>query len=78
MEVERTELEYREGNSDKVYIVALLQYDNGYQVEFQYGRRYNVGNRSVKPNHAVPFGVAKALYEETIHKKRKKGYVDKM
>jgi len=77
-EVEKTELEFREGSSDKVYIARLMkQSDDLYRVIFKYGRRHNVHNVIFNPKmekDGVPFGVAKAIYEEMVHKKLKKGY----
>lgn len=73
-EVERTELEFREGSSDKVYIAILHKIDDGYQVEFRYGRRYNVNNSSRKPAGPVPYGSALMIYNEQVDKKLRKGY----
>jgi predicted DNA-binding WGR domain protein len=75
MEVEKTELEYRAGNSDKVYIATIMEYDNGHQVVFTYGKRYNVTGRSVKPDHPVTYPEARAIAKQMIDKKLKKGYV---
>jgi len=77
MEVEKTELEYRDGNSDKVYNAYIMKYDDGYQVVFTYGKRYNANNRISKPDHAVSYAEASAIYNEMVAKKRKKGYVDR-
>jgi predicted DNA-binding WGR domain protein len=78
-EVERTELEYREGSSDKVYIVILYKTeDDQYQVKFSYGRRYQVNNHSMKPTEGpTTHGNAMGIYLKQIEAKRKKGYVDK-
>ena len=75
MEVDKTKLEYRAGNSDKVYIATIMKYDNGHQVVFEYGKRYNVTGRIVKPNSPVTYPEARSIYDEMIHKKLKKGYV---
>ena len=77
-EEERTELEYRDGNSDKMYIAIIHKIGDGYKVEFKYGKRYQVGNSSFKPNEPVPYGEVLGMYNEQIQKKRKKGYVDAM
>lgn len=76
-EVERTELEYREGTSDKVYTAAIMEYDNGHQVVFEYGKRHNLVGRVVKPDSAegVSYQKALSIYHEMINKKLKKGYV---
>ena len=75
MEVERTDLEYREGTSDKVYIAIINKYDDGHQVEFRYGRRWQTHNRITKPTTPVSYPEARAIYDEMINKKLKKGYV---
>ena len=75
MELERTELEYREGNSDKVYTAALMEYDNGHQVVFEYGKRHNLVGRIVKPDQPVSLQKARTIFKEMIDKKLKKGYV---
>jgi len=78
-EVERTELEFREGSSDKVYTAIMYKdEDGGYRVLFKYGSRYNAHNRNDKHFYeGVPYGEALGIYHEMIDKKRKKGYVDK-
>lgn len=73
--IEKTKLEFREGSSDKVYIATVMQYDDGHQVIFEYGKRNNVNNRIVKPSSPVSVQEALAIYYETINKKLKKGYV---
>lgn len=74
IEVERTELEYRDGNSDKVYIAILNKLDEDqYQVIFKYGRRYNVNNEVKKP--VMSFGDAQGVYQKQINQKLAKGYV---
>lgn len=78
VEVEKTELEFREGSSDKVYIAILYKIDDLYQVKFSYGKRFNVNNHSMKPEQPVTYGEAVGIYNQQVAKKRKKGYVDKM
>ena len=75
-EVERTELEYRAGSSDKVYIAILEKNeDNAYRVTFRYGKRWQVNNTICKPESGtIPYGEAKYIYEDMISKKLKKGY----
>ena len=73
-EVERTELEYREGTSDKVYIAILFKQGDGYRVKFSYGKRWNVNNHSHEPETEVSYGEAHAIYQKKIDQKLKKGY----
>lgn len=75
MEVERTELEYRSDRSDKVYTASIMEYDNGHQVVFRYGKRHNLVGRIVKPDQPVSLQQARIIYQEMINKKLKKGYV---
>lgn len=75
-EVERTELEYRDGNSDKVYIAILYKIEeDGYRVKFSYGRRHNVNNHSFEPSSPVSYGEAQGIYQKKVDQKLKKGYV---
>jgi len=76
---EKTELEYRDGGSDKLYTAMMYKgTDERYYVLFTYGKRYGYQNRVEKHFHeGVPYGEALGIYQEMIDKKRKKGYVDK-
>jgi predicted DNA-binding WGR domain protein len=76
MEIESTQLEFREGNSDKVYTATIMENDGGHHVVFLYGRRHNLTGRIVKPSSgSVSYQEARGIYKDMIDKKLKKGYV---
>lgn len=73
--VQECYLEYRQGTSDKVYNIRLIQDHTGeYRVKFEYGRRFNslTGGSKVGP---VSYAVAEAAYDKLYHEKTAKGYV---
>lgn len=73
--VQECYLEYRQGTSDKVYNIRLIQDDTGeFHVKFEYGRRNNslTGGSKVGP---VSYNVAAAAYDKLYHEKTAKGYV---
>lgn len=73
-EVEKAELEFREGSSDKVYIAILFKQGDGYRVKFSYGKRWNVNNHSHEPAEEVSYGEAQAIFQKKVDQKLKKGY----
>jgi hypothetical protein len=76
---EKTELEYRDNNSDKLYTAMIYKgEDDLHYVLFTYGKRYGYQNRVEKHFHTgVPYGEALGIYQEMVDKKLKKGYVNK-
>lgn len=68
---------YTEGSSDKEYHAQLKnppgQADE-WVVEFQYGRRGKALKSGSKTPSPVDFATAKAIYEELVAEKKKKGY----
>lgn len=78
-QVEKTELEYRAGCSDKLYTAMLYKSEEGkYYVLFTYGKRYGYQNRNEKYwFKGMLYGEAIGIYQEMIDKKLKKGYVNK-
>jgi len=74
MQAEQISLYYRDGGSDKVYHAQLEQKDEGWVVNFQYGRRgaaLQSGSKTAKP---LAFAKAKVAYDKIVNEKLGKGY----
>lgn len=65
---------YTEGSSDKVYQLQLEEKNNGWVVNFQYGRRHSTLKAGTKTEEPVSFEVAKQAYDKLLKEKTKKGY----
>lgn len=65
---------YTEGSSDKVYQLQLEEKDDGWVVNFQYGRRHSTLKAGTKTNKPVSFEDARAAYDKLLKEKTKKGY----
>ena len=71
---ESIQLYFREGSSDKVYVVNLKEEPTGWRVNFAYGRRgasLTTGTKTTKP---VPYINAKKIYNKVVNEKADKGY----
>lgn len=76
--VESKHLFYREGGSDKVYNVELLETpQKQYVVKFAYGRRGSTLSTGTKTASPTTFEKASAVYGKLIHEKMAKGYCEK-
>ena len=71
--VDRADLWYREGNSDKVYHLELLERDGLYTVNYAYGRRGNALNTGSKVSN-VGMSDARKAYNKILSEKTGKGY----
>jgi len=74
MSAENIQLSFTQGSSDKVYHVALEPSNDGYLVNFAYGRRgkpLKTGTKTAKP---LPYDQAKHAYDKLVQEKRAKGY----
>lgn len=75
--IKQTTLHYQDDRSDKIYEVDLLSAgDDGYIVNFRYGRRganLKEGTKTTKP---VPLPEAEKLFDKLVKDKTKKGYQD--
>lgn len=72
--MENITLYYREGSSDKVYQVSIESKDDGYAVNFAYGRRGSTLSTGTKTTTPVPFQTAQAIYKKLVQEKTAKGY----
>jgi bifunctional non-homologous end joining protein LigD len=73
MQTERAELYFRQGSSDKVYHLQLVNEDARWSVEAQWGRRGSALQSDVKAN-GVPYEEAKRVYDRILREKTGKGY----
>ncbi|MEZ5303483.1 MAG: reverse transcriptase domain-containing protein [Verrucomicrobiales bacterium] len=69
-------LEFREGNSDKVYRAAVVPQAGGFMVTFAYGRRGQALREGTKTETPVTEERARAIFANLVASKRKKGYGD--
>jgi bifunctional non-homologous end joining protein LigD len=71
---ESIRLSFTQGSSNKVYHVSLDPKDDGYLVNFAYGRRngtLKLGTKTAKP---LPYDQAKYAYDKLVKEKMAKGY----
>lgn len=74
---EQVSLFFTEGSSDKEYHAQLRLAEgqsDTWIVEFQYGRRGKALKPGTKTAQPVDFATAKAVYDELVAEKKKKGY----
>lgn len=74
--LQSVKLSYRQGRSDKVYLVQLEQVEGGYVVNFQYGRRGSTLRAGAKTLNPVPLETARALYDRVVRSQLKDGYTE--
>jgi len=67
-------LQYREGSSDKVYQASLESKENGWVVNFAYGRRGSTLTTGTKTSTPVGRIEAEKIFERLVAEKMKKGY----
>lgn len=68
-------LYFQSGGSDKVYHVQLEAREEGYVVNFQFGRRNGTLNSGTKTAAPVSFDKARKIYDALVKEKTSKGYV---
>lgn len=73
---EKISLYYREGRSDKVYHVQLEQCEDGFVVNFQFGRRHSTLQSGTKTAAPVSYEKAKKTYDRLVAEKKGKGYTE--
>ena len=67
-------LHYQEGNSDKVYQVAITESSAGYIVDYSYGRRGSTLSAGTKTQTPVSLEMAQAIFYKLVQAKLAKGY----
>lgn len=70
-----TTLYYRDGRSDKVYLIAIEPRDGGYVVNFAYGRSGSTLNTGTKTTSPLYFEAAQKIYDKVVREKLAKGYI---
>lgn len=74
MIVEKADLWFQEGSSDKVYHAAIEESCGGFIVTFQYGRRGGHMNTGTKTDFPVSRAEAQKVFDKLVQSKLKKGY----
>lgn len=72
--VRRTKLQFREGNSDKVYEADLCETGDKFLVNFRYGRRGAELKEGTKTTSPVALAEAEKIFQKLIDEKKRKGY----
>ena len=72
--LEKNTLSYKEGTSDKVYIASLIQEEQGFLVNFEFGKRgtkLQTGTKTLSPVDEVS---ARKIFDKIVSEKKAKGY----
>lgn len=73
--IEKADLWFREGTSDKVYHATIERVDStGYVVNFAYGRRGSTLKTGTKTTSPVSLYEAQKVYQKLVNEKTSKGY----
>jgi len=72
--MEQITLYYREGTSDKIYQAGIQPKDDGFVVQFAYGRRGATLQTGTKTQAPVPYDQAKKIYDRLVSEKTARGY----
>ena len=75
MKPEKITLFYRQEKSDKVYKASLEEKENGFIVNFAYGRRGATLRTGTKTQSPVTYEKAKKIYDKLVVSKSAKGYI---
>jgi bifunctional non-homologous end joining protein LigD len=67
-------LYYREGSSDKIYKASVEPSDNGFVVNFAFGRRGSTLQTGTKTPAPVAYPAAKKVFDKLVQEKTAKGY----
>src|SRR5687768_11270440 len=70
----QTKLQFKEGNSDKVYEVDLCEAGEKYLVNFRYGRRGTELKEGTKTTVPVSLTEAEKIFQKLVDEKTRKGY----
>jgi bifunctional non-homologous end joining protein LigD len=72
--MEHITLYFKQGSSDKVYQASIESKDDGYVVNFAFGRRGTTLATGTKTPAAVNLDAARAIYDKLVKEKQAKGY----
>lgn len=70
----KVSLSYQDDRSDKVYSAAVIEKDDGFVVEFSYGRRGSTLTAGTKTPVPVPRAKAESIFNKLVKEKLDKGY----
>ena len=72
---EQLSLFYKDGGSDKFYLISIEPQGGGFVVPFTFGRRGTTGQSGTKtPSGPVPYEKAKKIFDSVVNEKMAKGY----
>jgi bifunctional non-homologous end joining protein LigD len=74
MKTQTISLYFKEGSSDKEYHASIEQQDDGYLVNFAYGRRGSTLQTGTKTSSPVDLNTATNIFTKLVNEKRAKGY----
>jgi bifunctional non-homologous end joining protein LigD len=77
MKPEHAHLRFSQGSADKVYNAHLVEVEDGWLVNFAYGRRGKPLRTGTKTAKAVSYELAKKAYDKLVTSKMAKGYTSK-
>jgi bifunctional non-homologous end joining protein LigD len=69
-------LYYQDGGSDKVYNATIEKVDDGFLVNFAFGRRGATLQTGTKTTQPVSYEAAKKFFNQLINAKKAKGYTE--
>lgn len=72
--VEHISLYYKEGNSDKVYQISIEEKNDGYVVNYAFGRRGSTLATGTKTSIPVTIEQARKIFDRLKREKKAKGY----
>jgi len=75
MKAEKITLFYKQEKSDKIYKASLEEKEDGFIVNFAYGRRGATLRTGTKTQNPVEYDKAKKIYDKLVVSKSAKGYV---
>lgn len=76
MKEQHAHLYYREGNSDKEYHAHLAKKDEGWVVNFEYGRRGSTLQTGTKTAEPLIYSDAERIFAKLVTEKKAKGYTE--
>lgn len=76
--IQMKKLAYKEGSSDKVYYVFLVNEDHGFLVNFEFGKRGTKLQTGTKTPTNVDEGTAHKIFDKIVQEKLSKGYYEEL
>ncbi len=74
--IQQVSLFFKQGSSDKLYNVEMVEDGNGYLVNFSYGRRGSTLKSGTKTSSPVDKEKAEKLFDQLVKSKCSKGYAE--